>query len=1173
MSSEVSRGGGDAGDRSGARSSSSRGNGSGAGRGGSNVNNGTSNNNSMARGGRNSRRGPGKQKSRAGSDQSTPLNGPPTIRDEVRHDHRITEAALNDFLLLTAILRSRIRNFYFIFRKDILIAFMPFLKSSNIEATRIHEEYQSSHDQRSFLKAARVFLEQEKMQPPATEAVSITSAPSSNPINSTNPITRSTDGLVEQNPKPRGPPEVTRAHQQLSSQFLNQSPNEQFVFSNAETYRSDDTIPSAENGLRALLLHEDDPIVSMAFPGNAGAGSIWASATVPSPITPPRLGAESKVTSSPWREIENTSQPAVPDNLFASPSPNRTTVDAAAASSKKDTHSAKRLLTHFSEQPGRIWVNDVSGEDHSVILPVGPRDELTAKWTLPMDYVNQYRGENGEPSDESLDRLLAGLTVGLFRRGCTENGQQASIISKEVPWFNRRYDAQSNTITGIVPFFSPRTPGNVLFRMYWETDPIHTLAIGPTLHVRIVEQEFESSIRFILSNFKGRKSNPTSLSSLHSLATVLETPLSRRHEATMTRSVWGCVQEARKVVEACYQEYVKTCGRMVQLETKVEELKRQLEDEGTKPSEIAADRGDLANEPTIEPGKSETELALNDKTRTLLGGRASCERKWRDSQLAFAGILKAVLTNSSLGSLLRRDLLSRMRIEYELWCPLSEEFAVPNESAETWFECTEELPQSITADHFKSFQQARIKMQLRTLGFDINTMSLQDVLFPSNHSEAGQRSMDPGAVSVFNNLSGAMGQYYQELFIDEEQVVRKRELIRQRTERNVQECGAFPPGTEVVIFGSSANGFGSPESDLDMCLHLPIGAKLNDNDRTGAESMAALADAFKATGMIDVDTARLSARIPIIMYKCPNPLAGGDSEDDLLECDLSMHNPLAVLNTSLLRSYAEITPVTRVLAAVIKRWAKARDINSPARHTLSSYGYIIMLLHFLTYHKRTGNGLVSPVAEPEGEPELRNTKNPQAIPILPNLQWIDQSCIDTPTGTPYCNLSSLPKSMMKHPMKDTFVNTHFYKPSTAKEKAFLQTQFAGEDLSLAILLASFFRYYAYEFDYKRHVVSLHSTGSRGIVEREVKAELDGWRNYSAALAIEDPFELDYDIAHVLRGGYYHRIRREFAMAYTKIADAASGRPNSWNKGDLRTITGNELIDWICERVSTEREQV
>jgi hypothetical protein len=92
------------------------------------------------------------------------------------------------------------------------------------------------------------------------------------------------------------------------------------------------------------------------------------------------------------------------------------------------------------------------------------------------------------------------------------------------------------------------------------------------------------------------------------------------------------------------------------------------------------------------------------------------------------------------------------------------------------------------------------------------------------------------------------------------------------------------------------------------------------------------------------------------------------------------------------------------------------------------------------------------------------------------------------------------------------------------------------------------------------------------VEREVKAELDGWRNYSAALTIEDPFETFYDVAHVLRGGYYHRIRREFAVAYTKIADVALGKTSTtWNNKvvDLTSMNGMALIDWICEPLISE----
>jgi DNA polymerase sigma len=369
----------------------------------------------------------------------------------------------------------------------------------------------------------------------------------------------------------------------------------------------------------------------------------------------------------------------------------------------------------------------------------------------------------------------------------------------------------------------------------------------------------------------------------------------------------------------------------------------------------------------------------------------------------------------------------------------------------------------------------------------------------------------------------------------------------------------------------------SPKSDLDMCLQLPSGMTIIDEeDPTGATAMSRLAQVLEENGMKEVNTARLTARIPVIKFFCPKPLLESDNEgeDALMECDLSMHNPLAVLNTSLLRTYAEINPVTRVMASIIKRWAKARDINNPARHTLSSYGYIMMLVHFLTFHQRSGDGLVSQIAGPEGKPKRQPNQTP---PLLPNLQWMDDTWPDAPPGTPYRELSSLPKKIMKHPLEEkAVVNTYYYRPNGQLQLNNLQKLFPGQDLSLAILLASFFRYYAYEFDYKRHVVSLHSTAARGIVEREVKAELDGWRNYSAALTIEDPFETFYDVAHVLRGGYYHRIRREFAVAYSKIADVAAGRTNSsWkDKGvDMSSMTGMDLVDWICEPVSTDHEEV
>ena len=136
--------------------------------------------------------------------------------------------------------------------------------------------------------------------------------------------------------------------------------------------------------------------------------------------------------------------------------------------------------------------------------------------------------------------------------------------------------------------------------------------------------------------------------------------------------------------------------------------------------------------------------------------------------------------------------------------------------------------------------------------------------------------------------------------------------------------------------------------------------------------MAKLATKFTEAGIVDVNTDRLTARIPIVKFNFPYSRNG---ETILVECDLSLQNPLACLNTSLLHAYSKIFPSTCTLASIIKRWAKARDINEPSKHTLSSYGYVLMLLYYLTSSESTGDG---GVITPEGG----NNSNP----ILPNLQ-------------------------------------------------------------------------------------------------------------------------------------------------------------------------------------------
>ena len=452
------------------------------------------------------------------------------------------------------------------------------------------------------------------------------------------------------------------------------------------------------------------------FTGHPPAGNVMMHPTgklmnpaPPSPV-PSELTHTPKAPPS-QSHSQCASQASTPAQLSPMQHPQTAPLHLTAKTPRKELIQQKRLWTHMEEQPGRVFVNDMNTSSPHVVLDVRPRQELSARWMLSWKYLQQRAEEIARKKFESADldddntgmsiqqpvlhpkddnplnRLLPELRLGLFRRGCAENGGQASIISKSVmlsggggrpPYL----DAQNQMVIGTVPFYSPRTPGHVVFRLYWDDEPIYTLGVGPTLHVRVTEDDYESTIRFLLSNMK-KKVNPTSLSSLHSLALVLETPLQSpqqqsraRHQQQQQqqsndragRATWGCICEARKVLDACAGEYAKTSQRLAKLAATVDELKAELEeeakskcedDDGADEEQTTATNDttgvdskfddaeeDVSRDPeakgdgTLVEKDDERGQLLREKTRALMSGRASCERKWRDSQLAFASILK-----------------------------------------------------------------------------------------------------------------------------------------------------------------------------------------------------------------------------------------------------------------------------------------------------------------------------------------------------------------------------------------------------------------------------------------------------------------------------------------------------------------------------------------------------
>jgi DNA polymerase sigma len=287
--------------------------------------------------------------------------------------------------------------------------------------------------------------------------------------------------------------------------------------------------------------------------------------------------------------------------------------------------------------------------------------------------------------------------------------------------------------------------------------------------------------------------------------------------------------------------------------------------------------------------------------------------------------------------------------------------------------------------------------------------------------------------------------------------------------------------------------------------------------------------ALEAAGAADV-AVRDTARVPIVLFA--DPATG-------LDCDVSTHNPLALRNTALLRAYAKVDGRVRGLAYVVKRWAKARGVNSPSDGTLSSYGYVLAVLAYRTWVESRASALVeassSVLLTSSRRPSRRHRRHVpprylQAVPrppILPSLQRLDA---DWPGPK---DPRRPPPARERHPFDDSRdVCLAFHEPNEASLPE-LRAIAARNTQSLGELLAGFFRHYAWRFDYRASVVSPRTACA---LPKANKAELDCWP-MSPMLAIEDPFETHYDVgaARKLRPDSPRRLVLEaFALASTRV---------------------------------------
>ncbi|THH33283.1 hypothetical protein EUX98_g933 [Antrodiella citrinella] len=252
-----------------------------------------------------------------------------------------------------------------------------------------------------------------------------------------------------------------------------------------------------------------------------------------------------------------------------------------------------------------------------------------------------------------------------------------------------------------------------------------------------------------------------------------------------------------------------------------------------------------------------------------------------------------------------------------------------------------------------------------------------------------------------------------------------KEDVRKLLERLIR---TLEPDSRLLSFGSTANGFSLRNSDMDLCCLIDSEERLSASDL-----VTMLGDLLERETKFHVKPLPF-ARIPIVKLSLdPSPgLPFG------IACDIGFENRLALENTRLLMCYAMIDPArVRTMVLFLKVWCKRRKINSPYKGTLSSYGYVLLVIFFLVH-----------------------VKNP---PVLPNLQQMPPL-----------------RPMAKEESHLNGHNVWFFDDINLLRQRWQSTNTE----SVAELLVDFFRFYSREFPYNVGVISIRA----GVLKKDSK----GW---------------------------------------------------------------------------------
>ncbi|KIJ56368.1 hypothetical protein M422DRAFT_23649 [Sphaerobolus stellatus SS14] len=247
----------------------------------------------------------------------------------------------------------------------------------------------------------------------------------------------------------------------------------------------------------------------------------------------------------------------------------------------------------------------------------------------------------------------------------------------------------------------------------------------------------------------------------------------------------------------------------------------------------------------------------------------------------------------------------------------------------------------------------------------------------------------------------------------------------------------FGQDYRVLPFGSTQYNVSTASSDIDLVVLDPDRRQgftpKNAKDLPEIYDTKAIGRALFKKGFTNV-IAITGANVPIVKFH--DPRTG-------LDCDINVNDRLGLTNTLLIRRYCNLVPYLRPMIMTIKSWAKPLGLNNPSgQHgpsTFSSYALAIMAIGYLQIE-----GVL---------PNLQAGLHPLPKKVKDGVFWIRAK-----------------KGAQDYVRCDIRMNEN---PTGWVPK---------KELSLGEALYGWFRFWAEEFPYDTHLLSIRHGG---LVKREV----------------------------------------------------------------------------------------